>query len=269
MTEKTIYQRMLEDRFYLYRPWIPICKSIEAETIRNMELAHPVLDIGCGNGLFASYCFRDKIDVGLDCDEKAIEGARKRSVYKTLEVGDACDLPFADESFNTVISVCAVEHIPRLDKVLINAYRVLKKGGKFIFTVPSEQFGAQLFGSWLLRSIGLQKKALLYGAKKNKRSGHIHIYPPLSWKKMLEEKGFSAESVDYIFPGTAVTLWSFLHSLPFRIIFLPFRIFRDLNIKFIDKLLKSILDKLFSKRLRAYSKAGKEIGGYLLIVAIK
>ena len=260
---------MLEDRFYLYRPWIPICKSIEAEVIGGLELKGPVLDIGCGTGLFGKYCFKEKIDTGLDCDENAVEEARLKDVYGKLEVGDACNLPFSKNSFNAVVSVCAVEHIPRLDRVLSNAYRVLKKKGQFIFTVPSVEFGGYLFSSKLLGIFGLKKKAVRYAEEKNRKSGHIHVYNEAVWKKLLGEEGFKIESIDHIFPGEAVFMWSFFHSLPFKIAFLPFRLFRNANIKFIDNLLRAILNKLLSAWLKAHSHVYDSNGGYLLIQAQK
>lgn len=269
MKESTTYQKMLEDRFYLYRPWMPIAKSIEAEVIGGLELPGPVLDIGCGNGLFGKYCYKKKIDVGLDCDELALREAERKGVYKTLEAGDAEKLQFSDGSFGTVVSVCAIEHIPGLDKVLQNVRRVLKKGGRFIFTVPSRQFGYHLFKSRLLQAIGLGKKAALYAEEKNERSGHIHIYEPKKWEKLLREKSFAVDSIDYIFPKEAVLLWSFFHSLPFRIIFLPFRVFRDFNIGVVDNILRFVLDRLLTEWVSERSKTYKKDGGYLLIQALK
>lgn len=259
---------MLEDRFYLYRPWIPVVKAIEAKIVGAMDLAEPVLDIGCGNGLFAKYSYKKKIDVGLDYDERVLEEAAKRDVYKTLEAGDAQKLPFPDASFSTIISICAVEHIPDLGKVLTEAHRTLKRGGKFIFTVPSTQFGEFLFGSRCLSLAGLKKQARLYGDEKNKKSGHVHVYKPKKWVRLLEEKKLTTRSISYIFPKEAVFMWSFFHSLPFKILFLPFRAARDLNIKAIDNLLRKILDKLLSGWMA--KKSGiSENGGYLLIEAFK
>ncbi len=268
-TEKTVYERMLEERFYLYRPWIPICKSIEAEVIGALELAPPVLDIGCGNGLFASFCFKEKIDCGLDYDRNAIEEAKERDVYERLEVADARSLPFKDETFQTIVSICAVEHIPQLEKVLLNIRRVLKNGGQFIFTVPSEGFGDFLFGSTLLRTFGLKRLADKYGDKKNKKSGHLHIHSPSIWRKLLKNIGFDADSIDYIFPKEAVFLWSFFHSLPFKILFLPFRPFRRLNIRPVDNILRTILKNSLSNWIEKRSRPYPSGGGYLLIKAKK
>jgi len=260
---------MLDNRFYLYRPWIPICKAIEAGIVKGLELEPPVLDIGCGNGLFGTYCFREKIDCGLDYDENAVKEARERGTYKKVEAADARELPFKDNSFKTVISVCALEHIPELNKVLDGISRVLVKGGRLVFTVPSEEFGDFLFGSRLLRIFGLRKIAKRYGDNKNSKSDHFHIYPPLEWRDILEKKGFSIESIDHIFPKEAVFLWSFFHSFPFRIIFLPFRLLRDLRIRLVDNILRAILTGLLSCWIEGKTARYPKDGGYLIIQARK
>lgn len=267
--EKTIYQRMLEDRFYLYRPWIPICKSIEAEAVKELNLVAPVLDIGCGNGLFATYCYKERIDVGLDYDKGAVKSAEEKQVYKRVETADARKLPFKDNEFQTIISVCAIEHIPELDKVLSEARRILMPGGKFYFTVPSEMFGESLFGSKMLSFFGLKGLARRYGDKKNRKSGHFHVYSGSKWQELLKKEGFGKVIVKHIFPKEAVLLWSFFHSLPFKIVFLPFRIFRDLNIRFFDCLLRAMLSKLLTSWLKAKSYICPADGGYLLIEASK
>ncbi|MBL7068814.1 MAG: class I SAM-dependent methyltransferase [Candidatus Omnitrophica bacterium] len=268
-SKKTIYQRMLEERFYLYRPWIPICKSIEAKVIKSLELIPPVLDIGCGNGLFASFSFNQKIDTGLDYDKNAVEEAKKRGVYNEVRLGDAQALPLKKDTFNTVVSVCAIEHIPGLNDVLSNAHKVLKDGGRFIFTVPSEEFGESLFGARLYRFLGARRLAKRFAETKNRKSGHIHIYSPAGWEETLRGQGFRVESIDYIFPKEAVFLWSFFHSLPFRIIFLPFRLFRDLNIKAVDNILRFALKALLSGWVEKRSGRYASGGGYLLIIAKK
>ncbi len=260
---------MLENRYYLYRPWIPICKSIEAKIVRDLELAQPILDIGCGNGLFATYSFGRKIDTGLDYDENAVREAERTGIYKEVVLADARNLHFKEASFNTVISICALEHISQPDKVFSGIYRVLKEGGRLIFTVPSESFGEYLFGSRVLSFLGLKKLAKRYGDKKNDKSGHLLVYAPSKWKANLEGMGFKVESIDYIFPKEAVLLWSFFHSVIFSVLFLPFRLLRDLNIKAIDNLLRTIFRTSLSGWLLA--RSGKYIsnGGYLLIRAQK
>ena len=45
-------------------------------------------------------------------------------------------LPFADRCFETVFCAQVLEHVPRPEELLREAFRVLKVGGQIILTVP-------------------------------------------------------------------------------------------------------------------------------------
>jgi SAM-dependent methyltransferase len=50
--------------------------------------------------------------------------------------GDAQSLPFADESFDTVLLLDVLEHLPEPERALLEARRVLKTNGNIITQVP-------------------------------------------------------------------------------------------------------------------------------------
>jgi SAM-dependent methyltransferase len=87
-----------------------------------------VLDVGCGNQpyreLFAPVV-RDY--VGLDRQE---QGSRPDVV------GDALRLPFPAETFDTVLMIQVLEHLPDPEGAVSEVGRVLKRGGRAILTAP-------------------------------------------------------------------------------------------------------------------------------------
>lgn len=74
---------------------------------------------------------------GLDFNEKmmslAEEKIRANDVEKEIQLhqGDAMDLPFPDNSFDQVTIGFGLRNVPDAGKVIKEAYRVLKPGGKF------------------------------------------------------------------------------------------------------------------------------------------
>jgi demethylmenaquinone methyltransferase/2-methoxy-6-polyprenyl-1,4-benzoquinol methylase len=50
----------------------------------------------------------------------------------TFEQGNAEELPYADKSFDCVTIAFGIRNVPRIDRALAEAYRVLKIGGRFL-----------------------------------------------------------------------------------------------------------------------------------------
>jgi len=167
-----------------------------------VPLVGPVLDIGCGDGHFASLAYPASLplDVGIDADAASLaEAARRRGVYRHLLHASAERLPFADGAFRTVVSNCVIEHIPDLDAALSEIARVLRtpaageSAAWFATTVPSENFADFLLGSTLLRAVGLRGLSGAYGRFFNRISRHYHVYPLSEWKERLARAGLVLE----------------------------------------------------------------------------
>lgn len=74
--------------------------------------------------------------VAIDISPKMLErAAEKAAAYQgaiELHVMDVCELPFADASFDTVVTVCTFCSVPRPVVGLRELYRVLKPGGQLL-----------------------------------------------------------------------------------------------------------------------------------------
>ena len=90
-----------------------------------------LLDLGCGVG--HSYdLLAPRETVGLDADAGALAGQQRETV-----AADMRELPFADASFASVLSVQSIEHVPDPERVLREVRRVLEPGGTAVFVTPN------------------------------------------------------------------------------------------------------------------------------------
>ena len=97
------------------------------------ELLPPgrVLDLGCGVG-HSFELLRPRETVGVDLSADALAGQRRATV-----VADMRALPFPARSFDSVLSVQSIEHVPDPERVVSEARRVLVPGGTAVFVTPN------------------------------------------------------------------------------------------------------------------------------------
>ena len=89
-----------------------------------------VLDLGCGSGVdLAPWDVTGSDQVtGLDIDSQRLALARIRFPNRTYQQGSGECLPFAEESFDRVISTVALPYM-NIQKTLAEIHRVLVPGG--------------------------------------------------------------------------------------------------------------------------------------------
>ena len=88
------------------------------------------MDVGCGKG-FLVYDFTQAVPgveaQGIDISEYAIENA-KEEVKQDLQVGNAANLPFEDNSFDLVVSINTLHNLHCYD--LYNALKEIERVGR-------------------------------------------------------------------------------------------------------------------------------------------
>jgi SAM-dependent methyltransferase len=123
--------------------WFVGRRKLFQKIIQELDLGPDarVLDVGSETGsnlrLLQSLEF-GKI-LGLDREKTAIDFCFQKGLPEVLE-GDACDLPFEDDSFELVLATDILEHLEDDSKAVDEIVRVLVPGGRAIFTVPRFAF---------------------------------------------------------------------------------------------------------------------------------
>jgi 2-polyprenyl-3-methyl-5-hydroxy-6-metoxy-1,4-benzoquinol methylase len=94
-----------------------------------------VLDVACGTGNLSIPAARSGarvtgIDIAPNLIEQAEAWARAEGLNATFEEGDAEQMPYADASFDAVVSMFGAMFAPRPDRVAAELARVTRSGGR-------------------------------------------------------------------------------------------------------------------------------------------
>jgi SAM-dependent methyltransferase len=193
-----------------------IMRTIEARILSQVSYPRPILDVGCGDGHFASVLFPDGTDVGLDPGASQVFESAARGVFRLVVRADSGAIPFADASFGSVISNCVFEHIPRIEETVAEIARVTRPGGVFACTVVGEHFSEFLTGERAWRRLGMSRARRAYLDWFNRKSVHYRFDPPPVWRERFERAGFEVKRWRYYLSARAARAFHRAHyvSLP-------------------------------------------------------
>jgi phosphatidylethanolamine/phosphatidyl-N-methylethanolamine N-methyltransferase len=159
-----------------------------------------VLEVGAGTGVHVGYV-RHSYDeyVMTDLNPPMLASADRKATAAVLtEVQDATALTYEDESFDRVIAVHVLEHLPRPHEVLREWFRVLRPGGTMSIVLPCDPGAAWRLG----RAVGARGKFVKQGIDYDYWMAREHINAINSLVSFLR----------YYFPRGRTERW-----LPFRI----------------------------------------------------
>jgi SAM-dependent methyltransferase len=121
---------------------VHLCRYREARTL--LRWLGPdlrglrVLDVAGGDGYWAARARgRGAWAVALDIAGAKLRRGRRLAAPPALIRGDALDLPFADASFDRVMSICAIEHFDDGGRALDEMARVLAPGGELVMSADA------------------------------------------------------------------------------------------------------------------------------------
>jgi SAM-dependent methyltransferase len=121
---------------------VHVCRYREAHALLNWlgpDLRGlRLLDVAGGDGYWAARARRRGARaVALDIAGAKLQYGRQLSAPPALIKGDALELPFADASFDRVMSICAIEHFDDGGRALDEMARVLAPGGELVMSADA------------------------------------------------------------------------------------------------------------------------------------
>jgi SAM-dependent methyltransferase len=109
-----------------------------------------ILEVGCGEGMM--FDGTSISPTQMDVSMRRVRFARDKGQQAIC--GDGYHIPFADGSFSTVLLIAMLEHTSEPWRVLAEARRVLRQGGRAIMVVPNDvtmSAGRLVLGKFPLR----------------------------------------------------------------------------------------------------------------------
>jgi SAM-dependent methyltransferase len=162
-----------------------------------------VLDAGCGVGIYVA-AFRRFTDAayGVDLDVEKI--ARAADGLPNLEVASVEALPFADGSFDVVLSHEVVEHVSDDQAAVAEAVRVLKPGGRLVIFAPNRLYFFETHGCFWRGKYRFGNVPLvnwLPGCWRSRLCPHVRAYTARSLRRLLDGLPVKVVAHTQVFPG--------------------------------------------------------------------
>ena len=133
----------------VYRKIVPyVGLSNEANRIQwvqtalsNIPAGHKILDAGAGQQRYKDFCShlqyvsQDFAQYDGEGDGRGLHTKGWKQVNLDI-ISDICNIPVADNSFDAILCIEVIEHLPYPHKALKELRRILRPGGKLILTAP-------------------------------------------------------------------------------------------------------------------------------------
>jgi ubiquinone/menaquinone biosynthesis C-methylase UbiE len=170
---------MRRTRQDVYQPGLPAIPGQHYRAFVRFALRHAgesILDLGCGYGAYGLALAKEgRRCVGSDINMKYLVPAAAAGL--PVVAVDSL-LPFPDDSFDTVVLLEVIEHVPEIEAILTEAFRVARRN--VLVTVPNAESLERL-----------QENDVTYAHMLS--SDHVHFFSPDALRELLQQFGAKVE----------------------------------------------------------------------------
>lgn len=137
-----------------------------------------LLEMGCGLGHLLGLLQHDFQCTGIDLIDYSVEQTRLNAPLAEAIQMSADDLSrFPAGSFDVVIALHLVEHLPDPVHTISHVHELLRPGGLWLFATPHPEYSLRRFKDRATDAIG-------------KDETHINVQPPAQWRQWCQARGF-------------------------------------------------------------------------------
>ncbi len=198
--------------YYPYAPTaLAIKECVRLSSLRGLQCDGPILDVGCGDGLFARRAFRDAEVWGIDIDGDEGRRAQASSAYSQVMLADITNARLPEGFFGSCVANCSLEHVPDLGAALRTIYGALKPGGVVYAFLPNRDWAAFMATPRLLNKLGLRTLSQTMCEALNQQFRHEHLEDAEGWARWFRTAGFEVSRVEPVgSTASTVTFEAFL-----------------------------------------------------------
>jgi SAM-dependent methyltransferase len=203
--------------FQSYYPYAPtalaIKECVRLGSMRGLKCEGPILDVGCGDGLFARLAFQDAEVWGIDIDGNEGRRAQASRAYSQVMLADITRARLPEGFFGSCIANCSLEHIPDLGAALRTIHKSLKPGGVVYAFLPNREWASHMATPRALERLGLETLSRTVCEAIDQQFRHEHLEDADGWARWFREAGFEVPRVEPI-GSTASTVTFEMFLLP-------------------------------------------------------
>jgi SAM-dependent methyltransferase len=195
--------------FLRYFPHTPAALAVKEcarlTELRKYPCSGPILDVGCGDGLFASIAFSGEEVWGIDIDAHEGRWAMASQAYSQIILGDITSAHLPSDFFATCVANCSLEHVPRIDLALQTIRRSLRPDARAFLFVPDSNWARHMLSVAALDRLGLTSLANLLEDAINQFFKHHHLHDAKGWAELVADSGLVVDEVKPVL-STATTI---------------------------------------------------------------
>jgi SAM-dependent methyltransferase len=214
MTSHEPQELSFED-FQEYFPHAPLALCVKEcarlSVMRRYDCPEPILDVGCGDGLFTRILLPGREVWGIDVDAKEGRWAQASRAYSQIILGDITRTHLPPRFFRSCVANCSLEHVPDIDGALSTIRGALADEGRAYLFVPHRDWASRMVSVRMLHAAGADSAASGLQDRIDRFFYHMHLYDEAGWREVAERAGFRVVAIEPVLStSTTVTFEALL-----------------------------------------------------------